>query len=326
MAKRLSDKENLWRALTRSDPQRVPVRRMNGTIPGMARLFYHASRGLLHGTDRWGVQWAGGLPAGREWEPEVMGYAIHHPLADISRLDDYAAPDPREPGIMDGLLDGIDRDSVMIMGELPLVLWERAYLLVGMETLFMAMATDPDVVRPLFGQIVDYQIGIIRRYAELGVDAIRSTDDYGTQTSLLMSPGLWRTLIKPELRRIFAAAKDAGLMVFHHSCGHIEALVPDLIEIGVDVLDPVQASANDQLKLKRSYGDRLSFLGGVSSQQALSRGTEQEVEAEVRRCIQTLGPGGGYILGPDNFVPIAEANYRAYLAAGERYGLYPLQV
>lgn len=323
----LSHKENLVRAITRTDPDHVPVRRMNGLVPGLFKFYYDGAVSPWNGTDRWGVMWVGGTPAGREWEPKVQGYAVNRPLQDpsLSKVEDYPFPDPMEPGIMDGKLDGVDRDQVLILGDLPFLLLERAHVLMGMESLFLAMATEPEAVRVLLGRIADYQIGIVRRYIGLGVDAVRGVDDYGAQNSLLLSPKMWRDLIKPELSRIFKVAKDAGLFVFFHSCGHIMEIVPDLIEVGVDVLDPVQAQANDHAQLKHHFGDRLSFMGGTDSQYVLSRGTPADVEAEVKHRIRILGSGGGYILGPDHFLPIPEPNYRAFLSAGERHGRYPLE-
>jgi uroporphyrinogen decarboxylase len=322
----LSPKENLLAALQRRNPEYVPVRRMDGRIPGMVRLYYR--EGMLYhaGVDRWGVRWEGGIPAGLEWEPRIQAYAVGHPLADLSALEGYAFPDSQEPGMFGDMFDGIDHDRNLVLAEVPYLLFERAYLLMGMEAFFMAAVEQPEAVAALLGRIADYQIALIRRMISHGADAIRATDDYGGQKSLLMSQTMWRQLIKPELRRIVAATKEAGAMFFLHSCGHIMELVPDFVEVGVDVLDPIQAGANDHAKLKQLYGDRLSFMYGVNSQGALSQGTPEEVEADVRACLAVLAPGGGYILGPDNSVAIPEANYRAYLDSGERYGRYPLRI
>ena len=109
-----------------------------------------------------------------------------------------------------------------------------------------------------------------------------------------------------------------------HSCGHVMEIIPDLIEIGVDILDPVQVRANDQATAKRLYGDKICFMGGIDTQHLLTEGTPEEIAAEVRERIRMLAPGGGYILAPDTLIPVPEANYRAYLEAGERYGRYPL--
>jgi len=321
----MNPKENLLRALHRDGPEYVPVRRMDGRIPGMTRLHYRNSMLYQAGVDRWGVRWEGGLPAGFEWEPRIQAYAVEHPLADLAALASYHFPDPGEPDMFGAMFDGIDREANLVMAEVPYLLFERAYLLMGMEAFFVAATEQPADVAILLHRIADYQIALIRRLVAGGADAIRTTDDYGGQNSLLMSPRMWRRLIKPELARIVSATKEVGAMFFLHSCGHIMEVVPDLIEIGVDVLDPIQAGSNDHVQLKRLYGDRLTFMYGVNSQGALSQGTPDEVDADVRTCIQVLAPSGGYILGPDNAIAIPEANYRAYLAAGERYGRYPLQ-
>jgi len=322
----ISEKDNLLRAIQRTNPHHVPVRRMDGVIPGMIKVYYRGSRMTQAGTDIWGVRWEGGTPAGQEWEPMVQPYAVGHPLTDLSKVEEYPFPGPDDPGLMAGLLSGIDRKQIVLAGELPLLLFERAHALAGMEDLMVAMAENPEAVHTLLRRIADFDIGILKQYIELGVEAVRCQDDYGGQASLLMSPRMWRKLIKPELARIYKAAKEAGLILFHHSCGNVMEIVPDLIEIGVDVLDSVQPNTNDRAKLKELYGNRLSFMGGMDTHYALSQGTAEEIEEEVKRSLRLLGDGGGYILGPDNLIPIPERRYRAYLAAGERYGRYPLQV
>jgi len=324
MPAHLAPKENLLRALRREDPEYVPVRRMDGRIPGMIRLRYVNSMLYEPGIDRWGVRWEGGLPAGFEWEPRIQAYAVGHPLADLSSLDTYAFPDPDEPGLLGDIFDGIDAEANLVLAEVAYLLFERAYLLMGMEAFFVAAAEQPEALSQLLHRIADYQIALIRRLVAAGAEAIRATDDYGGQHSLLMSPRMWRQLIRPGLARIVSATKEAGAMFLLHTCGHVMELIPDLIDIGVEVLDPIQAAANDHSVLKQHYGDRISFMCGVNSQGALSLGTPEEVEADVRECLRVLAPGGGYILGPDNSIAIPEANYRAYLDAGERYGRYPL--
>jgi uroporphyrinogen decarboxylase len=320
----LSPKENLLRAITRNEPDHVPIRRLDGSIPGMVRLIYRDSRALLSGTDRWGVTWAGGVAAANEWDAEILGYPVNHPLQDLSNLGAYPFPDPDEPGIMDGLMDGVDREQVLITGEICFPVQDRAHLLMGLDNFCMAAVDQPDGVAALLRRIADYQIGIVRRYLEMGADVIRGLDDYGGQTALLLGPRLWRKLIKPELARIIHATKEGGALFWLHSCGHVMEIIPDLIEIGVDILDPVQVRANDQAQAKRLYGDKICFMGGIDTQHLLTEGTPDAIAAEVRERIRMLAPGGGYILAPDTLIPVPEANYRAYLEAGERHGRYPL--
>jgi len=326
MGGNLSEKENLLRAITRNDPDHVPVRRLDGSIPGMVRVIYRDSRALLSGTDRWGVTWAGGVAASSEWDAEIQGYPVNHPLKDLTELETYPFPDPDEPGIMDGLLDGVDRAQALVTGEICFPVQDRAHLLMGLDNFCMAAVDQPDRVHDLLRRIADYQIGIVRRYLGMKADIIRGLDDYGGQRALLLGPRLWRRLIKPELARIIQVAKAGGAFFWLHSCGRVMEIIPDLIEIGVDILDPVQVHANDQAEAKRLYGDKICFMGGIDTQHLLSLGTPEEVTTGVRDCIRLLAPGGGHILAPDTLIPVPPANYRAYLAAGERYGKYPLEV
>ena len=320
-------KDNLWRALTHEEPEYVPYRRLDGTIAGLHRMQYRGSRPVVGGeTDRWGVTWSAGTPSGSAWEPEIQGYPLRHPLVSLDGLSAHRLPDGNDPQLTAGLLDGVPRDEKLVAGEIYFPLFDRASLLMGMQALFEAMIDRPDDVRELFRRIADYQIGVIRQYLQMGVDIVRFAEDYGAQHSLLISPRLWRSLIKPELARMFAAAKEEGALVWLHCCGHVMEIIPDLIEIGLNVLDPVQVRANDQAAVKRMYGDRLCIMGGIDTQYLLARATSEEVTEEVRARIALLAPGGGFILAPDTLIPVPAANYCAYLAAAERFGRYPLVV
>ena len=322
----MSEKENLLAAINHANPDYVPIRHLDGRVPGMVRIPYKDSRALLSGTDRWGVTWAGGIAAKSEREAEVQGYPVNHPLQDLARVEEYPFPDPNEPGIMDGLLDGVDRSRVLVTGEICFPVQDRAHLLMGIDNFCLALMDQPDKVRFLLQRITDYQIGFVRRYGEMGANISRGLDDYGGQQALMLGPKLWRKFIKPDLARIVAATKQGGARFWLHSCGHVMEIIPDLIEIGVDILDPVQVRANDQALAKRLYGDQITFMGGIDTQHLLTSGTPEAITAEVKERIRLLAPGGGYILAPDTLVPVSEANYRAYLEAGERYGRYPIQV
>jgi uroporphyrinogen decarboxylase len=124
------------------------------------------------------------------------------------------------------------------------------------------------------------------------------SDDYGTQRGMLMSPAHWRELVKPCLARIYGLAKSRGLAVFHHSCGNILPIIGDLVDLGLDILHPIQPEAMDILLLKREFGAQLTFCGGLSTQGLLVSATPDEVRREVRRLKREMGRGGGYILEP----------------------------
>jgi len=221
---------------------------------------------------------------------------------------------------MDGLLDGWDKGTVLVTGEICFPLQDRAHVLMGLDNFCIALLEQPELVARLLHRIADYQIGIIQRYLAMGVDIIRALDDYGGQTALLLGPKPWRRFIKPELARIISAARQGGALFWLHSCGHVMEIIPDLVEIGVDILDPVQVRANDQAEVKRLYGDKICMMGGIDTQQLLTLGTPGEITQTVKEKIKLLAPGGGFILAPDTLVPVSEANYQAYLDAGELYG------
>ncbi len=129
-------------------------------------------------------------------------------------------------------------------------------------------------------------------------DCIAVSDDYGTQKGMLMSPGHWREFIKPQLEKIYSMARDNGRKTFHHSCGNIQEIIPDFIELGLDILHPIQPEAMDIVKTKQQFGDKLTFCGGIPTQSVLPDGTPDQVRNEVRRLKNIMGQAGGYILEP----------------------------
>jgi uroporphyrinogen decarboxylase len=129
-----------------------------------------------------------------------------------------------------------------------------------------------------------------------GIDGVLLGNDWGSQRDLLMSPATWRELLAPGAKREYDVIHEAGLDVWVHSCGNIRQIIPDLIEMGVDVLNPVQPECMDIFDLKDTFGDRMTFWGGISTQQTLPFGTEEEVEAETRRIAAYMNRDGGYLL------------------------------
>lgn len=135
------------------------------------------------------------------------------------------------------------------------------------------------------------------------IDGVRFTEDWGLQKGLMMSPALWRRLLKPRLKKMYEAARSKNFNVIIHSCGDITEVLPDLIEIGVEVVNPIQPEAMDVHKIKREYGKYLTFYGGMGSQSTLIYGTLQDTIDEVEDRVRTLAKGGGYIIGPAGAVP-----------------------
>jgi uroporphyrinogen decarboxylase len=178
--------------------------------------------------------------------------------------------------------------------------------------------------------VADYYLQAGLKLIEMGCDLILAGDDVGTQDRMLISPRLFREFVKPRYGRLFGAYKRANpkLRIATHICGFIEPILDDLIETGVDVLNPVQPLAMDPARLKKRYGKCLGFWGAVDDQRVLPLGRPEEVEAEVRLRLEQLAPGGGYILcSSHNVQPgTPPANIKAYYRAAERYRGYPLKL
>ena len=178
-------------------------------------------------------------------------------------------------------------------------LWERATFMRGMEDILMDVAAKPEFVEGLLRGIADYILQTMKiLFGRFDFECVALSDDYGTQRSMIISPSAWRRLVKPVLSEIYSFAKDNGRTVFHHSCGSFLPIIPDMIDIGLDILHPIQPEAMDVLDLKREFGADLTFCGGVPTQYLLNDGTPEEVRSEVRRLNREMGKGGGYILEP----------------------------
>jgi uroporphyrinogen decarboxylase len=182
-------------------------------------------------------------------------------------------------------------------------LFERAWTLRGMENLFMDMIEAPSFVDELLDAICDYNVALAEQAVAFDIDAIHFGDDWGSQNGLMMGRELWERFLMPRLARQYAVGKKAGKFVTIHSCGKVQEVFPQLIEIGLDCFNPFQPEVMDPCEMKRLYGDRLSFWGGISTQKLLPYGTPDEVRREVRRMKAEVGRAGGYILAPAHAIP-----------------------
>jgi uroporphyrinogen-III decarboxylase len=168
------------------------------------------------------------------------------------------------------------------------------------------LARNPDVVERLFDIPFTFHLTAAKRLVEMGVDMIWIGDDVGAQDRMLIAPRTWRRFFKPRMATFIATLKDINpdVKIAYHSDGLIYPIIPDLIEIGLDVLNPLQPRCMDPEKIKREYGDRLCFWGSIDEQYTLPFGTPAEVEWEVRKRLETLGKNGGLIIGPTHHVQL----------------------
>ena len=169
----------------------------------------------------------------------------------------------------------------------------------GMEAILLDLALNPRFVEELLRGLTDHILRTMEiLFSRFQFDGVALSDDYGSQRSMLMSPAHSRKFVKPRLAEIYGLAKKHNRTVFHHSCGNIVPVIGDLIDLGLDILHPIQPEAMDVVELKREFGSRLTFCGGVRTQDLLPHGTPQEIRDEVRRLKELMGKGGGYILEP----------------------------
>jgi len=280
---------------------------------------------------------------GTTWRrrPGNIYYEIHdHPLrnATIDDLERYPWPDLAHPSRFTHLR--AEAKALQESGQAVLLfvgagIFSPAYEMRGVEQLLFDLAGNEDFATALLAKLEKLHTAcLVAALREVGqyVDIVITGDDVANQAGPMMSPAMYRRLIKPHHAKMFAAIREnTQAKIYLHSCGNVYRLIGDFIELGVQLLNPVQVSAGemgDTARLKREFGDRLSFLGGIDTQRVLPFGTPEDVRAEVRRRIGDLAPGGGYIaaavhcLQPD--VPME--NVLAMCDEVLKAGQYPLRI
>ena len=281
--------------------------------------------------DEWGVE---------RVQPEGSFYydQVRFPLAGEITLQDiaqYPKPDPYDPVRLQGVRERLafirrETDCAAVLN-LPSAFVHRSQYLRGFEDWFADFAADRKLLGALFDSILEVNLAIcevILREVGSEVDILLASDDLGMQNGLMIAPQAYRELIKPRHKKYFQLLHDLSpAKLLFHSCGSLIDIMDDLVEIGVDVLHPVQVAARgmDPATLKARWGDRLAFWGGVDTQRVLPLGTEEEVRAETRRRIGDLGQGGGYVLGAvHNIQPdVPVANILAMYDEARTYRISP---
>lgn len=192
-----------------------------------------------------------------------------------------------------------NRDSFLV-GNLGWGLFERSWNLRGFENLLADFIEAPDFVEEALDRLTELYLAFVEYTADLPIDGILFGDDWGHQQGVIVGPKRWRQFLKPRWAKVYAAVHAHGKIVMHHSCGSVAEIMPDIIEIGMDVLESVQpeAAGMNPYELKKRWGDHITFWGGLGSQSTIAFGTPEQIRAEVRRLRAEMGRGGGYILAP----------------------------
>ena len=241
---------------------------------------------------------------GVEWDRSVdkdIGN-VRNCMLPTPSLKGYEFPDPLDPVFYRTIPERIarfgDRLRVFPIG---FSLYERAWTLRGMTNLMMDFIEHPKFVHELFDAIVQHNLAQVREALKYDIDAVHFGDDWGQQHGLLMGPRIWREFIAPALKRMYRPIREAGKFVLIHSCGDVDELFDDLIELGLDCFNPFQPEVMDVEALMKKYRGRLAFHGGLSTQRTLPYGAPADVRAETWRLLG-LGRDGGYMLAPAHAV------------------------
>ena len=278
----------------------------------------------------WGITWRQ-VPyaGGRAKYTEIV---THQLAGDDAKLSSYNPPDPEEPEQyreVEELAARYGKTHCIVGGVLASV-FECPWYLRGMMQFLQDMLTNKDYAHQLMDMVMEFHRRAGIHMIERGCDMLLAGDDVGTQDRMLISPDLWREFVKPRYGELFQAYRDvkSDVRIATHICGSIEPIIEDLIEVWVDVLNPVQPLAMDPARLKRRFGKRLSFWGGVDDQKVIPLGTPEDVEQEVRLRLEQLAPGGGYILCSSHNVQAGtpRENIHAFYRAAERFRSYPINV
>lgn len=280
--------------------------------------------------DKWGVVRTK-PPSSYYYDLEKSPLAGQITVGDIAR---YPWPDPYDPGITTGLKESVERirretDYALVLN-LPSAFVHASQYLRGFQDWFDDCAINHRLLEALFDAILEVNLAICENALRLvgdQVDVVFTADDLGTQEGPQISPELFRKLFKPRFKRYFTLIHDlSSARLLFHTCGSVWLLLDDLVDVGIDILNPVQVTAArmNTFKLKERYGDLLSFWGAIDTQRVLPRGSIEDVKAEVRRRIDDLALNGGYVVtAVHNIQPdVPPENIVAMYDFAREYGRY----
>jgi len=274
------------------------------TSVGWANSYYLDNKPY---TDEWGVGWdihPYETPFGVGNYTEISS----HPLADDAAIHSYRPPDPNRPALYENAARMI-RDfkaDYWIVGVTVTTIFETAWALRGLEQLMVDMSIDSDLAHHLLDIPFQYHLTAAKKLVEMGVDMIWTGDDIGSQNKMLIAPRMWREFLKPRMANFVSELKEINpaVKIAYHTDGFVEPIIPELVEIGIDVLNPIQPASMNPAKIKKEYGDQLCFWGTIDEQRTLPFGTPEQVADEVQLRLETMGYDGGLILGPTHHVQL----------------------
>ncbi len=278
------------------------------------------------------------LPADTKFDEYGIGHSkgselafhmtrMHHPLkgAGLNEILDYPYPsvDPEKQKEMAQLVGRLHAEGLASFAFMQMTVWEASWYLRSMEEMLMDMMTDDEKATALLDKITGFACAKATAYAEAGVDVLSLGDDIGTQTSIMIDVDLWGKWLKPRLSKVIETARSIhpGILIFYHSCGYIIPFIDQLIEVGVDILNPIQPECMSFDEVHDGFGDRVSFWGTIGTQQLLPFGTAEEVRKESLSRLEKCGEKGGICIGPTHLVE-PEVPWENLLAIREAVKIY----
>jgi len=274
------------------------------TSVGWANSYYQEADEYF---DEWGIGWRStqySTPFGTGRYTEI---AVN-PLANDDAIATYQPPDPNRPELYhesEWVLNQF-KNEYFIVGVCVTTIFESAWALRGFERMLSDFALNPDLADAILNIPFQYHLTAAKKLTQMGVDMIWLGDDIGAQNSMIISPKMWRKFFKPKMAEFIAELKtiNPNVKVAYHSDGNILPVIPDLIEIGLDVLNPIQPASMDPAMVKKEFGKELCFWGSIDEQYTLPFGSPKDVENEVILRLKTLGKDGGLIIGPTHHIQL----------------------
>jgi uroporphyrinogen decarboxylase len=300
------------------------------------------------GGEQGGGEWGTGKPPSSPWIDQEWGvgyipnaskdplhahlFGFLHPMRNLRTIEELKEYPFSDYGAnyrykhLEHQIKQIHKKELCATAMMPMTIFEVSWQLRGMENLLFDFMENKLFAKYLLDHITEIRRFMIRRFAEAGVDHIHLGDDMGTQRGMLISLEMWREWFKERMRSIILVAKRVNpeVIISYHSDGNIEKIIAELIEIGIEVLNPVQPEVMDPVKLKKEYGDRLAFWGTVGGQTTMPFGTPEEVKKEVKKRIETVGKEGGLLIAPGHMLQpgVPWRNIMAFFEAVEEHGHY----
>jgi uroporphyrinogen decarboxylase len=292
------EKENFNRVLRREAPSHVPWKGCSrgGAYAGAWPTHSRPSPDVRTWKDEWGVGWT-------DAEGEV--FPTDPTVGSFEDIDQVPTPDPHKPERMrpvEEARQACDREEFFFSVNHPYFLYENAINILGPEEFCVSLLASPAHAHRLLDKLLEFELGVASEYVRFSPDHVNLSDDYGHQDRLAISPECWREFFKPRLKTMvdfYQSHLGPEITVSLHSCGHVMPILEDLMEIGIDVLHPVQSTANDLAELRRVTSGRLTLAGGIDGQRILPMGTVEDVRREVFAKLDLLWEDGGYLPMPE---------------------------